>query len=125
MGGANGARIALAPQKDWEVNDPADLAKVLETLEGIKAASSAPISLADLVVLAGGAAIEEAAKKGGLTVKVPFSPGRTDASAEQTDVESFAVLEPTADGFRNYQSTVHQLVDRAHMLTLTAPEMAV
>jgi len=130
-GGANGARIGLAPQKDWEVNDPADLAKVLETLEGIRAASSAPISLADLVVLAGGAAIEEAAKKGGLMVQVPFSPGRTDASAEQTDVESFAVLEPTTDGFRNFVSLGNTrsaaaeelLVDKAMMLKLSAPEM--
>lgn len=133
-GGANGARIRLAPQKDWEVNNPAELAKVLQTLEGIQAEfnrGSAQISLADLIVLAGGAGIEEAAKRGGHNVKVPFSAGRTDASAEQTDAESFDVLEPTADGFRNHISSGQQrfasfeelLVDKAQMLTLTAPEM--
>ena len=107
-GGANGARIRLAPQKDWEVNQPAELAKVLQTLEGIqKEFNSAQsggkkVSLADLIVLGGCAAVEAAAKKAGHDVKVPFTPGRTDASQEQTDVDSFAVLEPTADGFRNY-----------------------
>jgi len=137
-GGANGARIRLAPQKDWEVNNPPELARVLQTLEVIQAEFNAQqgsmqISLADLIVLAGGAAIEEAAKKAGHNVKVPFSPGRTDASLEQTDVESFDVLEPTADGFRNHISSAHQrsasfeemLVDRAQMLTLSAPEMTV
>jgi len=137
-GGANGARIRLSPQKDWEVNDPAELAEVLQTLEGIQTAfntqhSSTPVSLADLIVLAGGAAIEEAAKKGGHTVKVPFSPGRTDALQEETDVESMSVLEPTADGFRNYYSLGHKrsasveelLVERAGMLKLSAPEMTV
>ena len=107
-GGANGARIRLAPQKDWEVNQPAQLAKVLETLEGIQKefngaqSGGKKVSLADLIVLGGCAAVEQAAKKAGHDVKVPFTPGRTDASQEQTDVESFAVLEPTADGFRNY-----------------------
>src|SRR5207342_1613916 len=107
-GGANGARIRLAPQKDWEVNQPAELAKVLGTLEGIQKefngaqSGGKKVSLADLIVLGGCAGVEEAAKKAGHDVKVPFSPGRTDASQEQTDVESFAVLEPTADGFRNY-----------------------
>jgi catalase-peroxidase len=135
-GGANGARVRLSPQKDWEVNDPDELATVLQTLEGVQAAfnaqhSSTPVSLADLIVLAGGAAIEEAAKKGGHAVKVPFTPGRTDATAEQTDAASFDVLEPTADGFRNHVSLGHKrsasietlLVDRAQMLTLSAPEM--
>jgi len=136
-GGANGARIRLAPQKDWEVNQPAELAKVLRTLEGIQKEfnSSAPggkkVSLADLIILGGCAAVEEAAKKAGHPVKISFSPGRTDASQEQTDVHSFAVLEPAADGFRNYVRNGHQasgeelLVDRAQLLTLTAPEMAV
>jgi catalase-peroxidase len=138
-GGANGARIRLAPQKDWEVNDPAELREVLQKLEGIqtrfnKAQSKKRkkrVSLADLIVLGGCAAIEKAAKKAGHDVQVPFSPGRTDASQEQTDVDSFAVLEPTADGFRNYfgngnrRSAEELLVDRAHMLTLTAPEMTV
>jgi len=136
-GGANGGRIRLAPQKDWEVNNPAELAKVLQTLEGIQNDfnSSQPggkmVSLADLIVLGGGAAVEQAAKRAGHDVDVPFSPGRTDASPEQTDVESFAVLEPTADGFRNYLGTGHRrrgeelLLDRAHLLTLTAPEMTV
>jgi catalase-peroxidase len=135
-GGANGARVRLSPQKDWEVNDPDELATVLQTLEGVQAAfnaqhSSTPVSLADLIVLAGGAAIEEAAKKGGHAVKVPFTPGRTDATAEQTDAASFDVLEPTADGFRNHVSLGHKrsasietlMVDRAQMLTLSAPEM--
>jgi catalase-peroxidase len=136
-GGANGARIRLAPQKDWEVNQPAQLGTVLQTLEGIQAgfngsqAGGKKVSLADLIVLGGCAAIEQAAKNGGYHVEVPFSPGRTDASPEQTDVESFAVLEPTADGFRNYLGEGHTrsaeelLVDRAQLLTLTAPEMTV
>lgn len=136
-GGANGGRIRLAPQKDWAVNDPAELAKALKTLEGIQddfnknRADGKKISLADLIVLGGSAAIEDAAKKAGYDIKVPFSPGRTDASQEQTDVNSFAVLEPGADGFRNYygkdnsKSPAELLVDRAGMLTLTVPEMTV
>jgi catalase-peroxidase len=136
-GGANGARIRLAPQKDWEVNQPAQLAKVLETLEGIRKEFNAAqtggkkVSLADLIVLGGCAAVEQAAKKAGHDVRVPFTPGRTDASQEQTDVHSFAVLEPTADGFRNYLKTQYTvsaedlLVDKAQLLTLTAPEMTV
>jgi len=140
-GGANGARIRLAPQKDWEVNQPAELAKVLQKLEAIqKEFNSAQtggksvgkkVSLADLIVLGGDAAIEEAAKKAGHEVKMPFSPGRTDASQEQTDAHSFAPLEPKADGFRNYYRNGHGippeeiLVDRAQLLTLTAPEMTV
>ena len=136
-GGANGARIRLAPQKDWEVNQPAELAKVLGALGKIQQEFNASqsgvkkVSLADLIVLAGAAAIEEAAKKAGHDVKVPFTPGRTDASQEQTDVESFAVLEPVADGFRNYLRKGHEpyaaelLLDSANLLTLTAPEMTV
>ena len=136
-GGANGARIRLAPQKDWEVNQPAELAKVLQTLEAIQQAFNSAqsggkqVSLADLIVLGGSAAVEEAAKKAGHAVHVPFAPGRTDASQEQTDVDSFAVLEPAADGFRNYLRAGHAgapaelLVDRANLLTLTAPEMTV
>jgi catalase-peroxidase len=136
-GGANGARIRLAPQKDWEVNQPAELGKVLKTLEQIQndfnssQSDGKQVSLADVIVLGGCAAVEEAAKQAGHDVKVPFSPGRTDALQEQTDVDSFAVLEPTADGFRNYLQTDHKrpaeelLVDRAQMLTLTAPEMTV
>jgi catalase-peroxidase len=136
-GGANGARIRLAPQKDWEVNQPAELAKVLAALEAIwkefNGAQSGKkrVSLADLIVLGGCAAVEAAAKKAGHDVKVPFTPGRTDASQEQTDVDSFAVLEPTADGFRNYIRKAIQipaeemLVDRAQLMTLTAPEMTV
>jgi catalase-peroxidase len=135
-GGANGARIRLTPQKDWEVNQPAELGKVLHTLEAIgkdfnRAQSGGKkVSLADLIVLAGCAAVEEAAKKAGHAVKIPFSPGRTDASQEQTDVASFAVLEPTADGFRNYLRRTERpaeelLLDRAQLLTLTAPEMTV
>jgi catalase-peroxidase len=136
-GGANGARIRLAPQKDWPVNEPAQLAKVLKTLEGIqsefnKAASGGKkISLADLIVLAGCAGVEQAARKAGHDLKVPFTPGRMDASPEQTDVASFAVLEPIADGFRNYlkgEYTVPAdalLIDKAQLLTLTAPEMTV
>ncbi|HYP30430.1 MAG TPA: peroxidase family protein, partial [Burkholderiaceae bacterium] len=134
-GGANGARIRLAPQKDWSANQPAQLAKVLETLGRIradfdaKAAGGKKISLADLVVLAGDAAIEDAAKKAGQAVTVPFSPGRMDASQAQTDVASFAPLEPRADGFRNYVKpgleayVAELLVDKAQLLTLTAPEM--
>ncbi|MEM9635715.1 MAG: catalase/peroxidase HPI [Pseudomonadota bacterium] len=133
-GGANGARIRLAPQKDWEVNNPAQLAKVLKTLEGIQSgfnAGSKKVSLADLIVLGGCAAVEKAAKDTGHDVEVPFSPGRTDASQDQTDVDSFAVLEPAADGFRNYlkagqyRSAEELLVDRAQLMTLTAPEMTV
>jgi catalase-peroxidase len=133
-GGANGARIRLAPQKDWEVNQPAALAKVLQALEKIQKefnTGGKKVSLADLIVLGGNAAVEEAAKKAGHDVKVPFSPGRTDASQQQTDVESFAPLEPTADGFINYIRQGHpipaeeMLLDRAQLLTLTAPEMTV
>jgi catalase-peroxidase len=136
-GGANGARIRLAPQKDWEVNQPAELAKVLRKLNAVRKhfngaqSGGKKVSLADLIVLGGCAAVEEAAKRAGHAVKIPFSPGRTDASQEQTDVDSFAVLEPTADGFRNYLRRGHQrpaeelLVDRAQLLTLTAPEMTV
>jgi len=136
-GGANGARIRLAPQKDWEANQPAQLAKVLQTLEAIQkdfnSAQSAgkKVSLADLIVLGGCAAVEAAAKKAGHAVKVPFTPGRTDASQEQTDVHSFAPLEPLADGFRNYLRSGHLLpaeellLDRAQLMTLTAPEMTV
>ncbi|MCA1440910.1 catalase/peroxidase HPI [Ensifer sp. IC4062] len=136
-GGANGARIRLEPQRGWEVNQPVQLAKVLEILEGIRKSfneaqsGGKKISLADLIVLGGAAAIEEAAKAAGHHVDVPFAPGRTDASQEQTDVESFAVLEPIADGFRNYQkaqyavSAEELLVDKAQLLTLTAPEMTV
>jgi catalase-peroxidase len=133
-GGANGARIRLAPQKDWAGNDPERLAKVLGKLEAIQKefhAGGKRVSLADLIVLAGGAAIESAAKAAGHDVTVPFTPGRTDATQAQTDVESFAVLEPVADGFRNYQqarfsvSAEELLVDRAQLLTLTAPEMTV
>ena len=136
-GGANGARIRLAPQKDWEVNQPARLAKVLKALEGVQAefnnsaAGGKKVSLADLIVLGGVVAIEQAAKLAGHTVEVPFTPGRMDASQAQTDVESFSVLEPEADGFRNYQKTQytlpaeHLLVDKAQLLGLTAPEMTV
>jgi catalase-peroxidase len=133
-GGANGARIRLAPQKDWEVNEPADLVKALQTLEAIQKdfnTGGKKVSLADLIVLGGCAAVGEAAKKAGHDVKVPFSPGRTDTSQSQTDVHSFTVLEPTADGFRNYLRKGDQrpaeelLVDRAQLLTLTAPEMTV
>ena len=136
-GGANGARIRLAPQKDWEANQPAQLARVLATLEGIQQAFNAAqadgrkVSLADLIVLAGCAAVEAAARAAGHAVEVPFTPGRGDASAAQTDVESFAVLEPEADGFRNYQkqaysvSVEEMLVDKAQLLTLSAPEMTV
>jgi len=134
-GGANGARIRLEPQKDWDVNQPAQLAKVLGTLEGIQnafndaASGGKKVSLADLIVLGGCAAVEQAAKKAGHAVEVPFAPGRTDAAQDQTDVESFAVLEPIADGFRNYEkgkytvSAEELLIDKAQLLTLTAPEM--
>ncbi len=136
-GGANGARIRLAPQKDWAVNDPAELAGVLGRLESIRQAfnATAPggrkVSLADLIVLAGGAAIEDAARRAGVDVTVPFTPGRTDATAEQTDAASFAVLEPVADGFRNHvrpgleAGAAERLVDKAQLLTLSAPEMTV
>lgn len=136
-GGANGARIRLEPQKNWEVNNPAALAKVLEKLQGIQQefngaqTGNKQVSLADLVVLAGGAGVEQAAKNAGVSVTVPFTAGRTDASQEQTDVESFAVLEPAADGFRNYLKANHapsaeeMLIDKAQLLTLTAPEMTV
>ena len=137
-GGANGARIRLAPQKDWEVNQPAELAKVLRKLQTIQKdfngskSGGKKVSLADLIVLGGCAAVEEAAKRAGQKVKVPFSPGRTDATQKQTDVDSFAVLEPAADGFRNYLRNGHQqmpaeelLVDRAQLLKLTAPEMTI
>ncbi len=128
-GGANGARIRLAPQKDWEVNNPAQLSKVLDTLEGIQKDFGKTVSLADLIVLGGCAAVEKGAKNAGHDISVPFAPGRTDAFAEQTDAESFEVLEPVADGFRNYVKgnfTVKSeelLVDKAQLLTLTAPEM--
>src|SRR3569833_4557560 len=134
-GGANGARIRLAPQKDWEANEPAQLAKVLKKHEAIQQAfyggkGGKKLSMADLIVLGGGAAIEKAAMAGGVNVKVPFTPGRTDASQEQTDVESFAPLEPRADAFRNYTSSTPQfmqpeeaMIDRAALLTLTGPEM--
>jgi len=136
-GGANGGRIRLAPQKDWEVNQPAQLAKVLPALEKIQkdfnssASGGKKVSIADLIVLGGCAAVEKAAKDAGQDVKVPFTPGRTDASQEMTDAASFAVLEPTTDGFRNYFGHEHDrpgeelLLDRANRLTLSAPEMAV
>ncbi len=136
-GGANGARIRLAPQKDWEVNQPAQLEKVLHTLEGIRKefnnaqSGGKMVSLADLIVLGGCTGVEQGAKNAGHDITVPFTPGRTDALQEQTDVESFAVLEPVADGFRNYLKTKYVmpseelLVDRAQLLTLTAPEMTV
>jgi len=128
-GGANGARIRLAPQKDWEVNQPEQVAKVVRVLENIQESFGKRVSLADLIVLAGCAGVEKAAKNGGYEVNVPFTPGRMDASQEQTDVDAFAVLEPVADGFRNYQKTKftvspeEMLVDRAQLLTLTPPEM--
>ncbi|MGV7211545.1 catalase/peroxidase HPI [Oxalobacteraceae bacterium A2-2] len=130
-GGANGARIRLAPQKDWEVNQPQQLAKVLKALEDLRASAGVQISLADLIVLAGGVGVEEAAQKAGHAITVPFTPGRVDATQDQTDVTSFAVLEPAADGFRNYQKARYAvpaealLVDRAQLLTLTAPELTV
>jgi catalase-peroxidase len=136
-GGANGARIRLAPQKDWAVNQPAQLGKVLKSLKGIqadfnkKAKGGKKVSLADLIVLAGCAGVEQAAKKAGVNVKVPFKPGRMDASQAQTDVEAFAVLEPIADGFRNYLNGEYtvtaeaMLIDKAQLLTLTVPEITV
>jgi catalase-peroxidase len=136
-GGANGARIRLEPQRGWEVNDPDTLAQVLRTLEGIQESFNSAqtggtkISLADLIVLGGAAAVEQAARTAGYEVQVPFAPGRTDATQEWTDVESFGALEPTADGFRNYRGTdnrlppEHLLVDRANLLNLSAPEMTV
>jgi len=136
-GGANGARVRLAPQKDWEANEPARLARVLGVLEGIQGAFNASakggkrVSLADLIVLGGNAAIEAAAKAAGHAVTVPFTPGRTDATVEQTDAASFEVMEPEADGFRNYAkktysvSAEQMLVDKAQLLTLSAPEMTV
>ena len=137
-GGANGARIRLAPQKDWAVNNPSELAKVLQTLEGVQkafndaqAGGKKRVSLADLIVLGGCAAVEQAAKNGGQDIQVPFTPGRMDASQAQTDVESFAVLEPTADGFRNYAGhgltapSEFLLIDKASLLTLSAPELTV
>ena len=133
-GGANGARVRLAPQKDWEVNQPKQLAKVIKALEGIQSefnSGNKTVSLADLIVLGGGAAIEKAAKEAGVDITVPFNPGRMDASQEQTDVASFEPMEPAADGFRNYQKGKfsiggeHLLIDRAQLLTLTAPEMTV
>jgi catalase-peroxidase len=136
-GGANGARIRLEPQKGWEVNNPDELETVLHTLEGIQRsfndahAGGKKVSLADLIVLAGGAAVERAAESAGFDIEVPFTPGRTDASREQTDAESFAVLEPRADGFRNYLGTGNRLpaeyllIDKANLLRLSAPEMTV
>jgi catalase-peroxidase len=136
-GGANGARLRLAPQKDWAVNEPAELAKVLQVLEKIQQdfnganADGKKVSLADVIVLGGCAAVEEAAKKGGHDIQVPFSPGRTDATQEMTDAASFAVLEPTTDAFRNYfardldRPAPELLIDRANLLTLTVPEMTV
>jgi len=136
-GGANGARVRLAPQKDWAVNQPAQLARVLQALETVQrefngsAAGGKRVSLADLIVLAGAAAVEKAASDGGVDIEVPFSPGRTDATSEQTDADSFAPLEPLADGFRNYLKGRYSvpaealLVDRAQLLTLTAPELTV
>lgn len=136
-GGANGARVRLAPQKDWEVNNPAQLAKVLTVLEGIQGdfnnaqSGGKSVSIADLIVLGGSAGIERAAKNAGRAITVPFMPGRADASQQQTDVESFEVMEPAADGFRNYLKTYHistaeeLLIDKAQLLTLTAPELTV
>jgi catalase-peroxidase len=135
-GGANGARIRLAPQRYWQANNPAQLQSILDTLEGIQKefnvqGGDKKVSLADLIVLAGDAAVEKAAKDAGHAITVPFTPGRADASQEQTDVESFGYLEPAADGFRNYRkteapvSTEELLIDKAHLLTLTAPELTV
>jgi catalase-peroxidase len=131
-GGANGGRIRLEPQRSWAVNEPDELAKVLSTLEGVRTAFAKPVSLADLVVLGGSAGIEQAARNAGVDVQVPFTPGRTDASQEQTDVEAFSLLEPVVDGFRNYDArpagslpAEHALVDKASLLTLTPPEMTV
>ena len=130
-GGANGARIRLAPQRDWAVNEPQQLAKVLGVLEAIRSEFHAPVSLADLIIIAGNAGVEQAARAAGVEVTVPFTPGRTDATQDQTDVDSFAVLEPVADGFRNYQKAQYAvpaealLIDKAQLLTLTAPELTV
>ena len=130
-GGANGARIRLAPQKDWAANEPAELAKVLSTLEGVRSSFGKPVSMADLIVLAGCAGVEKAAKDAGHAVEVPFTPGRTDASQDQTDVEAFAVLEPHSDGFTNFHGDSRgrkaevNLVDRAHLMGLSSPEMTV
>ena len=130
-GGANGARIRLAPQKNWQVNQPEQLARVLAVLEGIKQSFSKPVSIADLIVLGGSAAIEEAAKQAGVEVSVPFSAGRVDAEPEHTDAESFAVLELVTDGFRNYSKQAYSvsseklLIDKAQLMQLTAPEMTV
>jgi catalase-peroxidase len=130
-GGANGARLRLEPQRSWEVNDPAALAGVLSTLEGVREAFGKPVSLADVIVLAGCVGVEQAARAAGVDVEVPFTPGRTDATQEMTDVESFSVLEPRADGFRNYLRAgaplpaEHLLIDKASLLTLSAPEMTV
>ncbi len=130
-GGANGARIRLEPQRSWEVNDPEQLATVLGTLEEVRADFGKPVSLADLIVLAGSAGVEQGARDAGVELEVPFTPGRTDATEEQTDTDSFAPLEPTADGFRNYLRAGHRLgaeyllLDRANLLTLSAPEMTV
>jgi catalase-peroxidase len=128
-GGANGARVRLDPQKDWDANDPKELAKVLDKLEKIKKDSGSKVSMADMIVLGGAAAIEKAAKDAGHKVKVPFNPGRGDATQEMTDVQSFAVLEPKADAFRNYYddgaygTPTNMLVEKADLLTLTVPEM--
>jgi catalase-peroxidase len=130
-GGANGGRLRLTPQKDWEVNNPEQLSKVLKTLEGIQSDFSKEVSMADLIVLAGSAGVEKAAKNAGHDITVPFTPGRTDATQEKTDVESFEWLEPAADGFRNYFAPKHNttaeemLIDKAQLMTLTAPEMTV
>jgi catalase-peroxidase len=130
-GGANGARIRLAPQKDWEVNQPDQLARVLDVLEGIRTASGKNISMADIIVLAGNVGVEQGIKAAGFNVDVPFTAGRGDATQEQTDVDSFAVLEPLADGFRNYQqqafsvSAEELFLDKAQLMTLTGPEMTV
>ena len=130
-GGANGGRIRLAPQNDWDVNQPTDLRRILETLDGVRVGSGTNVSMADLIVLGGVAGVEAAAKAAGIDVSVPFTPGRTDASADQTDADAFSVLEPTADGFRNFLGKGHSapaemlLVDRAQLLTLSAPEMTV
>jgi catalase-peroxidase len=130
-GGANGARVRLEPQRNWEVNNPFQLSKVITTLEGIAKDFGKPVSVADMIVLGGCAAVEKAAKDAGQNVTVPFKPGRGDASAEQTDIEAMWHLEPHADGFRNYKKKLHStpaeelLVDKAQLLTLTAPEMTV
>jgi catalase-peroxidase len=130
-GGANGGRLRLAPQKDWEINNPTQLAVVLAALEGIQKGFAKPVSMADLIVLGGCAGVEKAAKDAGQDITVPFTPGRADASAEQTDITSFQALQPAGDGFRNYFKPKHKisaeelLIDRAQLMTLTAPEMTV